>query len=59
MSRLRRFWRWVRFGTLREVTKAVDGGCVSEFEVRGRFDVLVGYWAYGHYDPKLPYRGEL
>lgn len=37
---------------LREDTKAIDGGQVSEFAVRCEgCEALVGYWAYGHWDP--------
>lgn len=47
----------IRFGNLEEVVKAVDGGVASEIEYRGRGGQLVGYWAYGSFDPAFPYRG--
>lgn len=50
-------WQQVRFGRLTSVTMAVDGGQVSEEKIIGRFGRVVGYWAYGYYDPSLPYQG--
>lgn len=56
--RLRAAWLWLRFGRITEHVKAVDGGVVSEIEYRGWSGRRVGYWAYGFWDPRLPYRGE-
>jgi len=47
----------LRFGDITETIKSVDGGAVSEIEYRGRRGMIVGYWAYGHFDPSMPYRG--
>lgn len=55
--RLKQFWQWVRFGTLTEEVRSVDGGVVSEYAVFGRGGKMVGYWAYGGFDPSFPYRG--
>jgi hypothetical protein len=52
-----RSWTWVRFGKITETVKSVDGGVVSEIEYRGRSGKVIGYWAYGHFDPTGPYRG--
>lgn len=57
LGRLRKAWVWLRFGHITETVKAVDGGTVSEIEYRGRFGKVVGYWAYGSWDPQGPYRG--
>ncbi|WP_157657720.1 hypothetical protein [Burkholderia ubonensis] len=54
---MKRFWQWLRFGTITEKVKSVDGGVPSEVEYSGRRGKLVGYWAYGYFDPKLPYQG--
>ena len=56
--RLQAAWLALRFGQITCVVKAVDGGVPSEVEYRGRFDRVVGYWACGSFDPKLPYRGQ-
>lgn len=48
--------QWIRFGTITEKVTAIDGGVPSEIEFRGRFGRLVGFWAYGSFDPGLPYR---
>lgn len=53
-----RLWRW---GPLTEhVTDSMDAWgapTVTEYEVRTAKGKLVGYWAYGNFDPSLPYRG--
>lgn len=49
---------WVRFGTITsEVKGYAGGGVVCEIEYRGRRGQVVGYWAYGHFDPTGPYQG--
>ena len=48
----------LRFGIIRGEVKSVDGGCVSEYACYGRRGELVGYWAYGGFDPSFPYRGQ-
>ena len=54
---MKRFWQWLRFGHIKEKVKAIDGGVPSEIEYRGRRNRVVGYWAYGGFDPQLPYQG--
>lgn len=41
-----------------ETIKAIDGGVPSEIEYRDESGEVVGYWAYGYYDPSLPYQGD-
>jgi hypothetical protein len=49
---------WLRFGTITErVVDFAGGGIPCEIEYRGRGGKLVGYWAYGNFDPAFPYRG--
>lgn len=54
---MKRFLQWLRFGQINEKVKAIDGGVPSEIEYRGRGGKVVGYWAYGCFDPQLPYQG--
>lgn len=54
---MKRFWRWLRFGRITSTVKSIDGGVVSEEAYYGRRGRLIGYWAYGYWDPSLPYRG--
>jgi len=54
---VKKWWQWIRFGKIIEVVKSIDGGVVSELAYYDRFNRLVGYWAYGSFDPTLPYRG--
>ena len=48
------FWR---YGPITETIKSIDGGVASEIEYRDCTGRVIGYWAYGSYDPSLPYRG--
>lgn len=50
--------QWIRFGKIKATVKATDGGVASEIEYTGRFGRVVGYWAYGFYDPAFPYQGD-
>ncbi|WP_157643828.1 hypothetical protein [Burkholderia ubonensis] len=54
---MKQFWQWLRFGDITETVKTIDGGVASEVDYRCRGGKLVGYWAYGSFDPKLPYQG--
>lgn len=53
---MKRIWYWLRFGKVRAETRSVDGGVVSEIAYIGRGGKIVGYWAYGSFDPAMPYR---
>ena len=59
--RLRRWtkanWEKVRFGAVTEKVVGTESGVAAEIEFRGRNGKLVGYWAHGSFDPKLPYQG--
>lgn len=56
-KRLRAAWIWLRFGRITHEVLAADGGLVSEIEFRDRLGRVVGYWAHGSFDPRMPYRG--
>lgn len=52
------FWQWVRFGSITEKVVATAGdNVVAEVAYYGRKGRMVGYWAYGYFDPKMPYQG--
>lgn len=55
---MRAFWRWVRFGTITERIKDSINGIPCEIEYVGRRGRVVGFWAYGCWDPAGPYQGE-
>ncbi len=65
MSRFRKLkhafrhgWLWLRFGTISERVVAYAGDYIpAEIEYRGRHGRVVGYWAYGAFDPAYPYQG--
>lgn len=59
LRRLKVFWRWVRFGAITSKVVGTAGDNVpAEIEYRGRGGRVVGYWAYGSWDPSGPYQGE-
>lgn len=55
--KLRVHWQRLRFGEIRQEIRSIDGGVASEVAYYGRNGVLVGYWAYGSFDPWMPYQG--
>jgi len=55
---IRKFYLWLRFGTI--TCKVVDtiNGLPCEKAYYGRRGKLIGYWAYGNFDPEAPYQGQ-
>lgn len=52
------WYNWFRFGTIDEIIKDYCQSSPCEIEYRSsRTKKVIGYWAYGHWNPKLPYRG--
>ena len=58
MKYLYKLYVKIRFGKLSYRPVAFVEGYEAEYEVLDRNKKVVGYWAYGHYDPRLPYRGQ-
>ena len=52
---INQFIDWCYFGKITSKIVCLDGGCASEIEYRSRNNELVGYWAYGCFDPAFPY----
>jgi hypothetical protein len=51
-------WRWVKWGRLTaKVTDSINGIACEE-SYTDRFGREVGFWAYGHWHPGLPYQGD-
>lgn len=48
----------ILYGRVKKRFVADVANVTSEIEYTGRFGVVVGYWAYGFYDPRLPYIGQ-
>lgn len=55
MKWMRRVYNWIRFGMVHGVVKGEVGGVVSEIAYYDRRGRMVGYWAYGYFDPSMPY----
>lgn len=41
-----------------EVIRSIDANVVSEIEYLNKAGERIGYWAYGYFDPSLPYQGD-
>ena len=58
LGRIRKLIRWIRFGAIQERVVSRIEGTACEIEYTGRLGRVIGYWAYGSFDPRLPYQGE-
>jgi len=63
LPKRRRWWRavwlWIRFGKITEkVTGTAGDGVPAEIEYRDRWGRVVGFWAYGSWHPRMPYKGD-
>jgi hypothetical protein len=57
MNTIKRIWQRLRFGIVTEKVMSIDGGVASEVAYIGRGGKIVGYWAYGSFDPSFPFKG--
>jgi len=49
----------LRFGKITSKIVATAGHDVpAEIEYRDSKNRIIGYWAYGYFDPKYPYKGQ-
>lgn len=56
---MKRLWRWIRFGKItKRVTATAGDGIPAEIEYRGRSGKVIGFWAYGSWHPRMPYKGD-
>ena len=44
---------------MKEIIKDTINGYPSEVAFYDKNNILVGYWAFGYFDPELPYQGNL
>jgi len=57
--KLRKIWLWIRFGKITaKVTGTAGDNVPAEIEYRDRFGRVVGFWAYGYWEPNSIYKGE-
>jgi hypothetical protein len=54
---IKKIWHWIRFGKITQTIKADINGTACEIEYAGRKGKVIGYWAYGYFDPSGPYQG--
>ena len=58
MTVLKRIWHKIRFRKITAKTIGTAGDNVpAEIEYYGRSGKVIGFWAYGYFDPKYPYQG--
>ena len=56
--KLKQIYLWLRFGIITSKVKDMAGDhVVAEIEYYDENGVTIGYWAYGYFDPSLPYQG--
>ena len=51
----RKIYNRIRFGHVQLIVNCTVAGTVSEVMYIDSKGKSVGYWAYGHFDPNLPY----
>ncbi len=57
LLKIKKLINFIRFGEVEFVTKEIINGITAEYAVVSkRTGKVVGYWAYGYYDPSLPYK---
>ena len=56
LRKLKALWFWLRFGKVTVHVVDTINGSACEIEYRGRNGAVIGYWAYGAFDPTLPYQ---
>lgn len=55
MKLLKLLLNLVRFGKVTAVTKCTIEGIPAEIAYYDRRGRLIGWWAYGYFDPSMPY----
>ena len=54
----RELWLYIRFGKITsEITDTAGYDVAAEIVYYGRGHKVIGFWAYGYFDPKYPYQG--
>ena len=48
----------LRFGEITPVVVSTVNGIACEIAYHGGDGTIIGYWAYGSFDPSYPYRGD-
>ena len=56
-ARLKDLYLYLRFGRITSKVEERLEGVVSQECFYGRNGKVIGFWAYGNYDPNLPYKG--
>lgn len=56
MKALKDFYYYVRFGKVSSVVKDKINDIPCEIAYYDRNGRMIGYWAYGYFDPNMPYK---
>lgn len=54
---IHKLFEYKKFGKIKETVKVYGEGGAWEIEYTGHNGKIIGYWAYGNWDPNLPYPG--
>jgi len=56
--KIKQIYLWFKFGIITSKVKDRAGDhVISEVEYYDENGVTIGYWAYGSFDPSMPYQG--
>lgn len=59
MRKLKRLINWIRWGKITSRVTGTAGDRVpAEIKYLDRRGRVVGFWAYGYWEPNHPYKGE-
>ena len=48
----------LRYGKITSRIVSYESNCISEVAFLDRQGNIIGYWAFGDFDPSLPYQGQ-
>jgi hypothetical protein len=57
MNPIKRLYLFIRFGYITKQVVDSINGLPCEIAYYGRHGEMIGYWAYGYYDPKGKFKG--
>jgi len=55
---IKKLWYLLLYGRITYTVMDDINGMVCEEKYVDRYGNIVGYWAYGNFDPNLPYQGQ-
>jgi hypothetical protein len=59
MKWIKKLWYRIKWGDIQFVVKCFIDYTPCEIEYYDRKGNVIGYWAYGSFDPAMPYQGQV